>query len=186
MRTPALALLAVAGTLLSACVGPPPPRPLPPAERVTVSEPIAEVVAYPARGQSSEQLDRDRYECHIWAVRQTGFDPSLPGLPPRQRVRVVEAAPPPGSAVAAGAVTGAVLGAIVASSGHAGGGAVIGALAGAAVGAASDASREQRVRTGEDRANPGLYNRVVTQDQRAGGYRRAIAACLDGRGYTVR
>lgn len=32
---------------------------------------------YPAEGQSEEQLRQDRYECHEWAVRQTGFDPTL-------------------------------------------------------------------------------------------------------------
>jgi hypothetical protein len=33
---------------------------------------------YPAKGQSQAQQDRDRYECHSWAVKQTGFDPSRP------------------------------------------------------------------------------------------------------------
>jgi hypothetical protein len=32
---------------------------------------------YPKKGQSVEQQDKDRYECHRWAVSQTGFDPSL-------------------------------------------------------------------------------------------------------------
>ena len=36
-------------------------------------------VAYPAHGQSNDAQDRDRYECHRWAVEQTGFDPSKPG-----------------------------------------------------------------------------------------------------------
>jgi hypothetical protein len=35
-----------------------------------------EVYIYPSKGQSSEQQDKDRYECHRWAVQQTGFDPS--------------------------------------------------------------------------------------------------------------
>src|SRR5579863_2329368 len=33
---------------------------------------------YPAKGQNQEQQDKDRYECHSWAVQQTGFDPSRP------------------------------------------------------------------------------------------------------------
>lgn len=33
---------------------------------------------YPERGQSAEQQAKDRYECHSWAVGQTGFDPSQP------------------------------------------------------------------------------------------------------------
>lgn len=31
---------------------------------------------YPKKGQSAEQQEKDRYECHRWAVGQTGFDPS--------------------------------------------------------------------------------------------------------------
>jgi len=56
--------------LLSACVTPPPRTyavPAPPPQRVFV---------YPAQGQSPEQTERDRYECHGWAVQQTGVDPS--------------------------------------------------------------------------------------------------------------
>ena len=37
-----------------------------------------DIYVYPAKGQSQEQQDRDRYECHSWAVKQTGFDPSRP------------------------------------------------------------------------------------------------------------
>lgn len=35
-----------------------------------------EVIAYPANGQSTELQGRDRYECHSWAVGQSGFDPA--------------------------------------------------------------------------------------------------------------
>jgi hypothetical protein len=37
----------------------------------------AELYVYPARGQSADQVQRDRYECHLWAVDQTRFDPSM-------------------------------------------------------------------------------------------------------------
>src|SRR6266436_2489390 len=33
---------------------------------------------YPAKGQNQALQDKDRYECHSWAVKQTGFDPSRP------------------------------------------------------------------------------------------------------------
>src|SRR5258708_1805600 len=46
-----------------------------------------DVFMYPARGQSQQQQDRDRYECHSWAVGQTGFDPS--------RASAAPAPPPP-------------------------------------------------------------------------------------------
>lgn len=38
-----------------------------------------EFFVYPKAGQSEEAQARDRYDCHRWAVDQTGFDPSLPG-----------------------------------------------------------------------------------------------------------
>lgn len=40
-----------------------------------------EVIAYPASGQSVEQQGRDRYECHSWAVGQSGFDPATATRP---------------------------------------------------------------------------------------------------------
>jgi hypothetical protein len=32
---------------------------------------------YPAAGQSEAQLAEDRYQCHVWAADNTGFDPTL-------------------------------------------------------------------------------------------------------------
>jgi hypothetical protein len=37
-----------------------------------------ELFVYPKNGQSDRQQDADRYECHRWAVGQTGFDPTQP------------------------------------------------------------------------------------------------------------
>jgi hypothetical protein len=34
---------------------------------------------YPRNGQSADTQARDRYECHRWAVEQTGFDPTQSG-----------------------------------------------------------------------------------------------------------
>jgi hypothetical protein len=46
----------------------------------------AELYSYPKNGQSPEQQQQDRYECHRWAVSQSGFDPtqnaSSPPPPP--------------------------------------------------------------------------------------------------------
>jgi hypothetical protein len=41
---------------------------------------------YPRKGQSQEQQDLDRYECHKWAVEQTTYDPTktLPDIPSDQ------------------------------------------------------------------------------------------------------
>jgi hypothetical protein len=39
----------------------------------------SELIAYPKNGQSEDQLGKDRFECHRWAVTQTGFDPTQVG-----------------------------------------------------------------------------------------------------------
>jgi hypothetical protein len=36
----------------------------------------SELIAYPKNGQSEEQQGKDKFECHRWAVAQTGFDPT--------------------------------------------------------------------------------------------------------------
>jgi len=36
----------------------------------------SDVYLYPRNGQSDAQTQNDRYECHSWAVSQTGFDPT--------------------------------------------------------------------------------------------------------------
>jgi len=33
---------------------------------------------YPSKGQGQAQQDKDRYECHKWAVEQTDYDPTQP------------------------------------------------------------------------------------------------------------
>ena len=38
-----------------------------------------EIYIYPRDGQSEERQAQDRFECHRWAVDQTGFDPSVSG-----------------------------------------------------------------------------------------------------------
>jgi hypothetical protein len=39
----------------------------------------ADVYVYPRNGQTPEQTQNDRYECHGWAVSQSGFDPTQQG-----------------------------------------------------------------------------------------------------------
>lgn len=45
---------------------------------VAPAAPTEKVFVYPRNGQSKEHQEKDRYECHAWAVSQTGFDPSAP------------------------------------------------------------------------------------------------------------
>jgi hypothetical protein len=37
------------------------------------------LIAYPKNGQTEEQQGKDKFECHRWAVSQTGFDPTQAG-----------------------------------------------------------------------------------------------------------
>jgi hypothetical protein len=37
---------------------------------------VSDIYVYPKNGQSDEQTSNDRFECHKWAVAQTGFDPT--------------------------------------------------------------------------------------------------------------
>jgi hypothetical protein len=64
-----------------------------------------DLIVSPSRGQSNEQMQRDRAECHDRARQQTGFDPLL--SPP--------GAPPLGSPSALGTASGPLLGGIVPS-----------------------------------------------------------------------
>lgn len=174
-------ILGLAVALAGCAVGPPQRQvvasapPPPPAPRLVV---------YPSHGQSAQQLDRDRYECHLWAVQQSGFDPSRPGTPPSQQV-VVQPAAPPGSNTAVGAIAGAILGAAIAGPGNAGAGLVFGGVTGAAIGASSDAANQQAARAEQQQIN---QSNAIAQQQNAAGmhnYQRALTACLVGRGYTV-
>lgn len=117
---------------------------------------------YPQKGQTPEQQQQDEGACHQWAVQQTGSNPALATTPDRSR---------DGSVLrggARGAAVGAVAGGIA---GDAGKGAAAGAAGGALIGGMRrrDAVREDQ--------------QVQSQQQDA--YRRALTACLQGRGYSV-
>jgi hypothetical protein len=59
----ALSLGALA--MLAGCVEPPPRQYVVPAPPVAQTR----IIVYPAQGQSPQQLEKDRYECHVWAVQ---------------------------------------------------------------------------------------------------------------------
>jgi hypothetical protein len=129
---------------------------------------------YPSKGQSPQQQDRDRYECHTWAVQQTGFDPTKP------QTAQAPSAPPPGRPVVKGAARGAAVGAVGgAIAGDAGRGAAAGAAMGGLLGGMK--RMDQAKAQGQQQAQ----QQNMSAQQQAG-YERALGACLEGRGYTVR
>jgi hypothetical protein len=157
--------------LLSACVTPPPrviTVPAPPPPRLFV---------YPAHGQSPDQTSRDRYECHMWAVQQTGVDPNRAS----GYSQVVVPANPPGAGAVTGAVAGAVIGSIIGGPYNSGAGFLVGGATGAIVGSAADANAQKQAQQTQQQIN---QNAAVQRAQWES-YRRAIGACLEGRGYTV-
>jgi hypothetical protein len=182
-----IAVLTAFALGLAGCETTPPPRQGPPpgwGSGPYGSEPPpvnTTVYAYPEHGQSADQQSRDRYDCSLWAVHQTGFDPSAPNVPAPDRV--VVSGPPPGTGTAIGAIAGAILGAAISPDWDRGAGAVFGGITGAMIGSASDASRAQEneiATTEQDRAQ------AASMAQQASDYRRAISACLDARGYSVK
>ncbi|PKN52779.1 MAG: glycine zipper family protein [Deltaproteobacteria bacterium HGW-Deltaproteobacteria-13] len=145
---------------------------------------ITQIYFYPNKGQSTEQQSRDHYACYGWAVDQTGFDPSESSIAPEQRVRVVPM-PPPGHDTISMSIAGAVLGALIGGYHHSGQGALIGAAGGAMAGMISDASRAEAARQMEEAYQNRHQGRDLHKEKKALQFRRAMSACMEGRGYTV-
>lgn len=141
---------------------------------------LAQGFVYPGKGQSSQQQQKDQADCNAWAIQQTGFNPANPqvaGPPPPS------SGPPQGGLVrggARGAAIGAVGGAI---GGDAGKGAAIGAATGALIGGMRRRDQQRQ----DDYAQQQYAQQqqaALAQGQSA--YNRAMGACLEARGYTVR
>jgi hypothetical protein len=125
-------------------------------------------VAYPFKGQSPQQQQRDDGECYLWSKNKTQIDPAAVAAAP---------APPAGPAVGGGErVAGAARGAIV-------GGAIDGsdgARTGAGVGVVAGGARARQKQQSQQ---------ASAQAQKQGAldtFYRAYGACMEGRGYTVR
>jgi uncharacterized protein YcfJ len=133
----------------------------------------AGMMIYPAKGQSAEQQQKDEFECHQWAVQQTGFDPTKAQQTPQQQTTQR------GGAVR-GAAGGALLGAgIGAIAGDTGKGAAIGAGVGAVGGGARQRQQQQQQEAAQKQAQ-------AQQQAQIDKYNKAKAVCLEGKGYTVK
>ncbi len=138
------------------------------------TEVLAQLVIYPAKGQSAAQQQKDEGECYTWAKGQTGYDPA----------QASQAAPPPQQPVggervrgaARGALGGAAIGAIAGDTGK---GAAIGAVAGTMAGGARQRNKE----SANQQAAAQQQQSTAAQQE---GFQKAYAACFEGRGYTVK
>jgi len=139
-----------------------------------------ELMIYPAKGQSSQQQEKDQFECYGFAKGQSGFDPMAP--PTTTTVAPQKEASQGG--VARGAVGGAVGGALIgAVTGNTKKGAAIGAVGGGLFGGAR---RSEQTRRETNNQQQWEQREVQNYSQNRNNYNRAYAACLEGRGYTVR
>ncbi len=127
---------------------------------------------YPAKGQSPQQQKSDEAACYTWAVQQTGFDPAKP--PPAASAPPTTATGATPGAGARGAARGAVVGEVV--GGDAGAGAAAGAVAG----------RSQSRRQNTAAAGQAQQQQQAAAQQQQAAFAKARAACLEGRGYTVK
>jgi len=140
---------------------------------LTASTVLAQqLYVYPQRGQSPQQQQKDQAECNGWAMQQSGYNPGMvAGAPPPP--------PPPGGGAVGGAARGAAVGAVGgAIGGNAGKGAAIGAATGAVFGGMRR-NAQNRAYQSEVAAQ---QSQVTAQQEN---FRRALTACLSGRGYTV-
>jgi hypothetical protein len=134
----------------------------------------AQSFVYPAKGQSPDQQKKDEGACHTWAVDQSKYDPANP---PPQAAAPATPTTATGSTRGAGmrgAARGAVAGEVI--NGDASSGAAIGAVA------ARGASRRQNAAAAQQQQQA-----AGAQDQAGlASYQKARAACLEGRGYTIK
>jgi len=135
-----------------------------------------EVIVFPAKGQSNEQIEQDKFSCYGWAKGQSGFDPmaapTTSSAPPAQTKQ--------SGGTVRGGLRGAALGAVIGDSSKA---AKRGAVAGGLIGgtrqaSANNASAQKTEQWKQQEANKYANNRNT--------YNRAYSACLEGKGYTVK
>ena len=134
-------------------------------------------IVYPAKGQSAEQQQKDTAECNAWAQQTTGVNPAALA---QQSASQPASSGPQGERVrgaARGAVGGAVIGEI--ADDDAGKGAAIGAVAGTMAGGARQRRKAEAQQQQQQQTQQQTQQALAT-------YNRAVSACLEGRGYTIK
>jgi hypothetical protein len=134
-----------------------------------------ELMIYPKEGQDKDQQELDEFQCYGWAKDQSGFDPMA--------VPTATAPPPEQEAQKGGLVRGAAGGAAVGAIIDGGDGAAKGAAAGAVLGGMR---RNSQKREQQQKQQNWEQEQAEQYAAKRNSYNRAYAACLEGRGYTVR
>ncbi|MDH3710176.1 MAG: glycine zipper domain-containing protein [Cyclobacteriaceae bacterium] len=135
-----------------------------------------DMYVFPAQGQDKDQQEFDEYQCYKWAKEQSGIDPINP---PEVQAQEVDKGPD-GSAMrgaAGGAAAGVAVGAIAGDAGK-----------GAAIGATLGALRGVRNKAYKNAAKDQQAQQQAAQQEQAmmNSFKKAFAACMEGKGYTVK
>jgi hypothetical protein len=140
------------------------------------------MVVYPAKGQTNALQVRDEQVCYVWAKDKTGIDPTALAVNTDSAAQAGKSAADSaaGKAGLRGAAGGAVGGAVVGGiAGDAGKGAAIGAVVGGARG------HKQKKQAEKQAQQQATANAGTAVNQQADTFKKAMSACLDGKGYTV-
>ena len=136
-------------------------------------------IVFPAKGQSQDQMEKDKFSCYQWARNETGFDP--------MKVPTASAPPPQQQARSGGAVRGAALGAATGAVVKRSGSRSRGARTGAAVGGVMGGARQSRQRQKDQQAMQQWEQQQAGEyAAKRNTYNRAFSACMESKGYTVR
>jgi hypothetical protein len=154
---------------------------------------------YPQKGQSHDQQLIDESNCSNSAQQQTGVSPDTPAPQPPSSSEVqaaqnqaAESAPQQRGGRARGAARGAVGGAVIGGiAGDAGTGAAVGATVGTVHGGrqqrkANAASKEQASAQAGSQVQQQYQSQKAAYDQKMSTFKRALSACLDAKGYSVK
>jgi hypothetical protein len=151
-------------------------------EHAVAQSPASSVglVAYPSGGQATSKQSIDEQECYEWAEQTTGVDP----VNPAAGVEPARPAATPGMGVSAGerALKGALLGALLGNIADKDAGEY--ALAGAAIGSVRGAHKADEASV--DARNQAAADTQAEAARRLELFKKAFAACMEGRGYTVK
>jgi uncharacterized protein YcfJ len=151
-----------------------------------------DVYVFPAKGQSAEQTEKDKFDCYQWAKQQTGFDPvqgsTQVAAAPAQPAQPAQPAKP-GGEVVRGAARGAAVGAVVGeiANDDAGKGAAAGAAGGALMGGFKRRDKkQQQAQQQQNQQQQQQQQAQAAASQKLDSYNRAYKACLEGKGYSVK
>ena len=133
------------------------------------------IFVYPKNQQTPEQQSKDENECFASAKQQTGIDPFAPPPSNAEAAKTTQGGAVKGAAT--GAAGGAAIGAIA---GDAGTGAAAGATAGAVRG------RREKKKAQKQAEQESQVSAQQQQTQLSDTFKRAMSACLDARGYSVK